>query len=111
MLGGHDTNQDRMVTKWPKNSNKLVTERPQKGHRKVQEWSQKGHRKVTMAIEQFPQFSQKAERGKKVLDPSHCILISNIPAFNLLDWNWNDINCDMQTVSQFRFRPLCKVNN
>jgi len=41
----------------------------------------------------------------------HCIHMSNIPAFNLLNWNWNDINCDMQTVSQYRFRPLCKVNN
>ena len=68
MLGGHDTNQDREVTKWPENSNKLVTELPQKGHRKATERSQKGYR---MVIEQFTQFSQTAEREKKVPLHSH----------------------------------------
>ena len=38
----------------------------------------------------------------------HCIHMSNIPGFNLLNWNWNDIQCDMKTVDQYRFRPLCK---
>merc|ERR1711935_629291 len=38
----------------------------------------------------------------------HCVHISNMPEFNLLNWNWNDITCDKQTASNYKFRPLCK---
>ena len=38
----------------------------------------------------------------------HCIHMSNMPDFNLFNWNWNDIKCEMKTVFQFKFRPLCK---
>merc|ERR1712168_860764 len=32
----------------------------------------------------------------------HCIHISNIPGFNLLNWRWNDISCEQRTADQER---------
>merc|ERR1712079_667493 len=65
--------------------------------------------KFTWLSGEFVDFSSwNVDTGEPNGD-GHCIHISNMPEFNLLNWNWNDINCDMKTVSNYKFRPLCKI--